>query len=37
MSAEAVLEIAATAGLNVRFNETLTRQRVLVLTRSDSK
>jgi len=34
---DVVLEIATTAGLNVRFNETLTRQRVLVLTRSDSK
>jgi len=37
ISTEAVLEIAGTAGLNVRFDETLTRQRVLVLTRSDSK
>jgi SAM-dependent methyltransferase len=37
ISTEAVLEIATTAGLNVRFNETLIRQRVLVLTRSDSK
>ena len=34
---DALLEIATTAGLNIRFNETLTRQRVLVLTRSDSK
>jgi SAM-dependent methyltransferase len=34
---EAVLEIATTAGLNIRMNETLVRQRVLVLTRSDSK
>lgn len=32
-----LLEIATSAGLNIRFNETLTRQRVLVLTRSDSK
>jgi SAM-dependent methyltransferase len=32
-----ILEIATTAGLNVRLNETLFRQRVLVLTRSDSK
>ena len=32
ISAEVVLEIATTAGLNVRFNETLVRQRVLVLT-----
>jgi SAM-dependent methyltransferase len=37
ISSEAVLEIAGTAGLNIRFNETLARQRVLVLTRSDSK
>jgi len=37
ISTEAVLEIASTAGLNIRFNETLTRQRVLVLTRGDSK
>jgi SAM-dependent methyltransferase len=37
ISPEAVLEIASTAGLNIRMNETLTRQRVLVLTRSDSK
>jgi SAM-dependent methyltransferase len=37
ISTDVVLEIATTAGLNVRFNETLTRQRVLVLTRSDSK
>ncbi len=36
ISAEAVLEIATTAGLNVRFDETLVRQRVLVLTRGDS-
>lgn len=36
ISAEALLEIASTAGLNIRFNETLTRQRVLVLTRSGS-
>ena len=34
---DALLEIATTAGLNIRFNDTLTRQRVLVLTRSDSK
>jgi SAM-dependent methyltransferase len=37
ITTEGVLEIAATAGLNVRFDDTLTRQRVLVLTRSDSK
>ena len=37
LSTEELLEIATTAGLNIRFNETLTRQRVLVLTRSDSK
>jgi len=37
ISPEALLEIASTAGLNIRFDETLTRQRVLVLTRSDSK
>ena len=37
ISPEAVLEIATTAGLNIRMNETLIRQRVLVLTRSDSK
>jgi SAM-dependent methyltransferase len=37
ISTEAVLEIATTAGLNIRMNETLIRQRVLVLTRSDSK
>ena len=37
ITTEGVLEIATTAGLNVRFDETLTRQRVLVLTRSDSK
>lgn len=37
ISAEEVLEIGTTAGLNIRFDETLTRQRVLVLTRSNSK
>jgi SAM-dependent methyltransferase len=37
ISTEAILEIATTAGLNIRFNDTLTRQRVVVLTRSDSK
>jgi SAM-dependent methyltransferase len=37
LSSDAVLGIAATAGLNLRFDETLARQRVLVLTRSDSK
>ena len=37
LSTEALLEIATTAGLNIRFNDTLTRQRVLALTRSDSK
>ncbi len=37
LSTEALVEIATSAGLNIRFNETLTRQRVLVLTRSDSK
>jgi SAM-dependent methyltransferase len=37
LSTDALLEIATSAGLNIRFNETLTRQRVLVLTRSDSK
>jgi SAM-dependent methyltransferase len=36
LSTDALLEIATSAGLNIRFNETLTRQRVLVLTRSDS-
>jgi SAM-dependent methyltransferase len=37
VSTDALLEIATTAGLNIRFNDTLLRQRVLVLTRSDSK
>ena len=37
LSTDALLETATSAGLNIRFNETLTRQRVLVLTRSDSK
>lgn len=37
LSTEVLVEIAISAGLNIRFNETLTRQRVLVLTRSDSK
>jgi SAM-dependent methyltransferase len=37
LSADALLEIATSAGLNIRFNDTLIRQRVLVLTRSDSK
>jgi SAM-dependent methyltransferase len=37
LSTDEIVEIATTAGLNVRFNETLFRQRVLVLTRSDSK
>jgi SAM-dependent methyltransferase len=37
LSTEELLEIATSAGLNIRFNDTLTRQRVLVLTRSDSK
>ena len=37
LSTDALLEVATSAGLNIRFNETLTRQRVLVLTRSDSK
>jgi hypothetical protein len=32
-----LLDIASIAGLNVRVNETLMRQRVIVLTRSDSK
>jgi SAM-dependent methyltransferase len=37
LSTDALLDIASTAGLNIRVDETLTRQRVLVLTRSDSK
>jgi SAM-dependent methyltransferase len=37
LSTSEILEIATTAGLNVRVNDTLFRQRVLVLTRSDSK
>lgn len=37
LSAEDVAEVATSAGLNVRFNDTLMRQRVMVLTRSDSK
>jgi SAM-dependent methyltransferase len=37
LSTDEIVEIATTAGLNVRMNETLLRQRVLVLTRSDSK
>ncbi|MEJ1962504.1 MAG: hypothetical protein WDO56_13560 [Gammaproteobacteria bacterium] len=37
LSGDALVEIATSAGLNIRFNETLARQRVLVLTRSDSK
>jgi SAM-dependent methyltransferase len=37
LSTEELLEIATSAGLNIRFNDILTRQRVLVLTRSDSK
>jgi len=37
LSPDALLEIATSAGLNIRFNETLLRQRVIVLTRSDSK
>ena len=37
LSTDAIIEIATTAGLNVRFNDILTRQRVLVLTRSDSR
>jgi len=37
LATEELLEIATTAGLNIRFNDTLLRQRVLVLTRSDSK
>jgi len=37
LSTDEILDIATTAGLNVRFNDTLLRQRVLVLTRSDSK
>jgi len=37
LSTDEILEIATSAGLNIRFNETLFRQRVLVLTRSDSK
>jgi SAM-dependent methyltransferase len=37
LSTDALLESATLAGLNIRFNETILRQRVLVLTRSDSK
>jgi SAM-dependent methyltransferase len=37
LSTDDLLEIATSAGLNIRLNETLLRQRVLVLTRSDSK
>ena len=37
LSPDALVEIATSAGLNIRFNETLLRQRVIVLTRSDSK
>jgi SAM-dependent methyltransferase len=35
--ADQVVEVATSAGLNIRFNDTLMRQRVLVLTRSDSR
>lgn len=37
LSTDEILDIATTAGLNVRLNQTMLRQRVLVLTRSDSK
>lgn len=37
LSTDEILEVAKSAGLNIRYNEALFRQRVLVLTRSDSK
>jgi SAM-dependent methyltransferase len=37
LSPDELAEIATSAGLNVRINEVMLRQRVLVLTRSDSK
>jgi SAM-dependent methyltransferase len=36
LSTDSLVEIATSAGLNVRVNEVIARQRVLVLTRSDS-